>query len=240
MHHLALGLDPRELGTAPFALVTTSALTRPAAELGLEVHPGSPGLHPALHRGSCRGRRRRCCALRRPTPPGPAPAAGRCRHQRRAGAGEQGPLAGGIEPHRPGLRGSPDLVGPTGGTGRHRAGAHRPATLEPRFSVIGQEHMVRRAGLRLLSRDRDLRVGDHRGHRRAVPGRGHRLGRGASATRLANPIVARGSVPRRDRTFSYVLCFEPDRGHAERCPRGATGQGRALRRGPASHGPLRR
>jgi uncharacterized 2Fe-2S/4Fe-4S cluster protein (DUF4445 family) len=41
MHHLALGLDPRELGTAPFALVTTSSLSTPAAELALEVHPGA-------------------------------------------------------------------------------------------------------------------------------------------------------------------------------------------------------
>ena len=41
MHHLALGLDPRELGTAPFALVTTAALDTAAADLGLDVHPGA-------------------------------------------------------------------------------------------------------------------------------------------------------------------------------------------------------
>jgi uncharacterized 2Fe-2S/4Fe-4S cluster protein (DUF4445 family) len=41
MHHLALGLDPRELGTAPFALVTTSALDSPARDLGLRAHPGA-------------------------------------------------------------------------------------------------------------------------------------------------------------------------------------------------------
>ncbi len=41
MHHLVLGFDPRQLGTAPFALVTTSALETPAAELGLEVHAGA-------------------------------------------------------------------------------------------------------------------------------------------------------------------------------------------------------
>ncbi len=41
MHHLFLGFDPRELGTAPFALVTTSALETPASTLGLEVHPGA-------------------------------------------------------------------------------------------------------------------------------------------------------------------------------------------------------
>ncbi|MDF1855756.1 ASKHA domain-containing protein [Pseudooceanicola sp.] len=37
MHHLLLGFDPVELGQAPFALVTSSALTLPAAELDLSA-----------------------------------------------------------------------------------------------------------------------------------------------------------------------------------------------------------
>ncbi len=41
MHHLVLGFDPRELGTAPFALVTTSALHTRAIDLDLETHPGA-------------------------------------------------------------------------------------------------------------------------------------------------------------------------------------------------------
>ena len=41
MHHLALGFDPRQLGTAPFALVTTAALETPARDLGLGVHEGA-------------------------------------------------------------------------------------------------------------------------------------------------------------------------------------------------------
>ena len=41
MHHLALGLDPRQLGTAPFALATTAVVTARAVELGLGVHPGA-------------------------------------------------------------------------------------------------------------------------------------------------------------------------------------------------------
>jgi uncharacterized 2Fe-2S/4Fe-4S cluster protein (DUF4445 family) len=41
MHHLVLGLDPTELGTAPFALVTTSALDTPALDLGIAVNPGA-------------------------------------------------------------------------------------------------------------------------------------------------------------------------------------------------------
>jgi uncharacterized 2Fe-2S/4Fe-4S cluster protein (DUF4445 family) len=41
MHHLLLGLDPTELGGAPFALTVDEALRLPAADLGLPVHPGA-------------------------------------------------------------------------------------------------------------------------------------------------------------------------------------------------------
>ncbi len=41
MHHLVFGLDPRPLGSAPFALATTEALTVPAAVLDLGAHPGA-------------------------------------------------------------------------------------------------------------------------------------------------------------------------------------------------------
>ena len=41
MHHLFLGLSPVELGTAPFALVTDSALDLTAAALGLEINDGA-------------------------------------------------------------------------------------------------------------------------------------------------------------------------------------------------------
>jgi uncharacterized 2Fe-2S/4Fe-4S cluster protein (DUF4445 family) len=41
MHHLLLGLDPTELGGAPFALAIDEAVRRPARDLGLPVHPGA-------------------------------------------------------------------------------------------------------------------------------------------------------------------------------------------------------
>jgi uncharacterized 2Fe-2S/4Fe-4S cluster protein (DUF4445 family) len=41
MHHLLLGIDPVELGGAPFALATDSALGLHASELGLTLHPGA-------------------------------------------------------------------------------------------------------------------------------------------------------------------------------------------------------
>jgi uncharacterized 2Fe-2S/4Fe-4S cluster protein (DUF4445 family) len=41
MHHLLLGIDPVELGGAPFALTTDGALTIRASEIGLELHPNA-------------------------------------------------------------------------------------------------------------------------------------------------------------------------------------------------------
>jgi uncharacterized 2Fe-2S/4Fe-4S cluster protein (DUF4445 family) len=41
MHHLLLGIDPVELGGAPFALASDSALALRATELGLTLNPGA-------------------------------------------------------------------------------------------------------------------------------------------------------------------------------------------------------
>ncbi|GAC1697726.1 MAG: ASKHA domain-containing protein [Steroidobacteraceae bacterium] len=41
MHHLLLGIDPVELGGAPFALATDSPLALHATEIGLTLHPGA-------------------------------------------------------------------------------------------------------------------------------------------------------------------------------------------------------
>ena len=41
MHHLLLGLNPVELGQAPFALTIDRAVDLPAGALGLDLHPGS-------------------------------------------------------------------------------------------------------------------------------------------------------------------------------------------------------
>ena len=41
MHHLLLGIDPTELGGAPFALAASGGLTLPARDIGLDVNPGA-------------------------------------------------------------------------------------------------------------------------------------------------------------------------------------------------------
>ena len=64
MHHLALGLDPTELGGAPFALAIDGAVEVKARDLGLAVAPGAYRLRAALHRRPCRRRRGRGHARR--------------------------------------------------------------------------------------------------------------------------------------------------------------------------------
>ncbi|PJK28075.1 ASKHA domain-containing protein [Minwuia thermotolerans] len=41
MHHIFLGLDPTELGGAPFALAVSGPVAVPAREIGVEIHPGA-------------------------------------------------------------------------------------------------------------------------------------------------------------------------------------------------------
>jgi uncharacterized 2Fe-2S/4Fe-4S cluster protein (DUF4445 family) len=41
MHHLLLGIDPTPLGSAPFALATDTAVHTTTAELGVRAHPGA-------------------------------------------------------------------------------------------------------------------------------------------------------------------------------------------------------
>ncbi|HBR36075.1 MAG TPA: drug:proton antiporter, partial [Sulfitobacter pontiacus] len=41
MHHLFLGIDPFELGQAPFALATSNALRLRAMDLDLNIHPSA-------------------------------------------------------------------------------------------------------------------------------------------------------------------------------------------------------
>ena len=40
MHHLFLGIDPTDLGQAPFALAISSAIRMPSRDLGLPINPG--------------------------------------------------------------------------------------------------------------------------------------------------------------------------------------------------------
>ncbi|MBK9713105.1 MAG: DUF4445 domain-containing protein [Kouleothrix sp.] len=51
MHHILLGLDPTDLGAAPFTLATHAPLDIKARELGLKLHPGANVHFMALEAG---------------------------------------------------------------------------------------------------------------------------------------------------------------------------------------------
>ena len=96
--------------------------------------PGGADLHPALHRGAC-GRGRRGGGAGRGARPVGGPRAGGGRgHERGDPAREHRARARLLLAHRTGLRGRPDLLGPAGGAGGHRAGGDRRASPRSRGS----------------------------------------------------------------------------------------------------------
>ncbi|GIR82300.1 MAG: hypothetical protein CM15mP84_00480 [Cellvibrionales bacterium] len=48
MHHIVLGINPVNLGTAPFALTTSDAIAIPAPRSNWSAHPEARFLLPAL------------------------------------------------------------------------------------------------------------------------------------------------------------------------------------------------
>ena len=83
MHHLLLGLDPTELGGAPFALTIDEAVRRPAGDLGIPANPGARAYVLPLHRRPCRRRRGRRDPLRGAVPRRGGQPDRRHRHERR-------------------------------------------------------------------------------------------------------------------------------------------------------------
>ena len=64
MHHLLLGIDPVELGGAPFALAVDQSLTLRANVIDLKLHRNARVYVAAVHRRPRRRRRRRHGARR--------------------------------------------------------------------------------------------------------------------------------------------------------------------------------
>jgi uncharacterized 2Fe-2S/4Fe-4S cluster protein (DUF4445 family) len=204
MHHLVLGLDPRELGTAPFALVTTSALTTPAVELGLDVHRGArvytlpciaghvgaDAAGAVLSEGPHRGD-----SLQLLVDVGT---------NAELVLGNKGRLLAASSPTGPAFEGAQISSGQRAAPGAIERVRIDRSTLEPRFAVIGQEPWSDEPGF-----DFDSVTG--------VCGSG--IIEAIAELFLAGVIGSDGVIrepsnptPRvvaSERTFSYVLCFEP-------------------------------
>jgi uncharacterized 2Fe-2S/4Fe-4S cluster protein (DUF4445 family) len=204
MHHLVLGLDPRELGTAPFALVTTSALTTPAVELGLDVHRGArvytlpciaghvgaDAAGAVLSEGPHRGD-----SLQLLVDVGT---------NAELVLGNKERLLAASSPTGPAFEGAQISSGQRAAPGAIERVRIDRSTLEPRFAVIGQEAWSDEPGF-----DFDSVTG--------VCGSG--IIEAIAELFLAGVIGSDGVIrepsnptPRvvaSERTFSYVLCFEP-------------------------------
>ena len=247
MHHLFLGIDPTELGGAPFALATGLAGHLPGARAGSEAQSRRLCLCAALHRRPCRCRHggRGACRKRRTSrtrscwPSMSAPMPRSCWARRR-----------GCWPvPRPRDRPSKARRSPRGQ--RAAPGAIERIRIDPRDAGAAlqgdrQRSLVGRAGLRgggrADRRHRHLRLGHHRGHRGDVsrrhhqPGwRGRRRAGGAQPAhralqahlQLCHPAAARG----------WQRAADPR--DAERRARHPAGQGRALCRHAAADGQAR-
>lgn len=204
MHHLVLGLDPRELGTAPFALATTSALDTPASELGLRAHGGA-----RVYSLPCIAGHVGADAAGAVLSEGPHRAE---RLQLLVDVGTNAELVLGnnhrllaaSSPTGPAFEGAQISSGQRAAPGAIERVRVDRSTLEPRFSVIGQDVWSDEPGFAF-------------GAVTGICGSGiieaiaelHLAGVIDTDGVVRPPVVPSSRVVASDRTFSYVLCSEP-------------------------------
>ena len=148
MHHLVLGLDPTELGGAPFALTIDGAYETRARELGLDIAPGAFVYALPCIAGHVGADAAGVVLAEGPLSQGRADAARRRRHQRRDRVRQSRAAARLLLADRPGLRGGADLLRPARRAGRDRARAHRPRDARAALQGDRLRSLVRRARLR--------------------------------------------------------------------------------------------
>ena len=201
MHHLALGLDPSELGMLPSPLPPLRrSIHRP--ELGLRAHGGArvyslPCI--AGHVGADGG----SGVVGGPTPCRASAIARRCWDQCRAGPGEQRPAARCFEPDRAGVRGcrSPleRLAAPGNRTSQGRTfdsrgpaspSSDRTWSDEPGFDFGAVTGICGSGIIEVIAELHLAGVIDTDGV-------------------IRPPLEPSSRVVASDRTFSYVLCSEP-------------------------------
>ena len=186
MHHLFLGIDPTELGQAPFALAVSGALQFWAHEIGIDVSRGA-----RLYTLPCIAGHVGADAA------GATLAEGPHRQDRmmllvdvgtnaEIVLGNRDRVVAASSPTGPAFEGAEISVGPARRARRDRARAHRPADARAEVPGDRRRRLVGRAGLRGSRRGdrrhRHLRLGDHRGRRRNVPRR-------ASSRRTASSMA---------------------------------------------------
>ena len=205
MHHLLLGIDPTPLGGAPFALATDRAVRTTAAALGLRAHPGARVYVLPCIAGHVGADTAGVILAEEPHEADRMTLVVDVGTNAEIVLGDKRRLLAASSPTGPAFEGAQISGGQRAAPGAIERVRIDRDTLEPRFRVIGvdawSDEPAFAAAVAEHRHHRDLRLGDHRGRGRAVPGR--RRDRGRRHRRRA-----RGRTPRvvpDGRTFSYIL-----------------------------------
>ena len=245
MHHLLLGIDPTELGGAPFALATDGAITIWASEIELRVHPNARIFVLPCIAGHVGADTAGVILSEAPHQSDEMTLIVDVGTNAEIVLGNRHKLVAASSPTGPAFEGAQISCGQRAAPGAVERVRIDPETLEPRFKVIGSRQMVERAGFRRGDggdrHHRGLRLRHHRGSGRDVswPASSPGTGWWTAAWRRARRASSRRAEP------SPICSMTAGRGpagaadHPERRPGDPAGQGGALCRGAAAHGPSR-
>ena len=134
MHHLLLGIDPVELGGAPFALATDSRADAAAAELDLAMHRNARVYVLPCIAGHVGADAAGVVLAERPDLTDEMTLLVDVGTNAEIVLGNRRPAARLLEPDRARVRGRADQLRPARGAGRDRARAHRPRRRSSRAS----------------------------------------------------------------------------------------------------------
>ncbi len=243
MHHLFLGIDPVELGSAPFALATDRPVRTTAAGLELtSLRPGARAYVLPCIAGHVGADTAGVILADEPHKAVPIRLLVDVGTNAEIVLGNRDRLLAASSPTGPAFEGAQISSGQRAAPGAIERVRIDPVSLEPRFRVIGSDRWSDEAGfedaIAGMRRDRDLRVRDHRGDRRAVPGRGRHRGRGHR--RLAGRADAADPGQGTHLLVPAPRWIAGDHDHAGRRARDPARQGRPVRRRAPAHGPAGR
>ena len=237
MHHLLLGLDPTELGGAPFALTIDEAVRRPATELGLPVHPGARAYVLPCIAGHVGADTAGVILSEAPYLADEVNLIVDIGTNAEIVLGNRDRLVAASSPTGPAFEGAQISCGQRAAPGAIERVRIDPETLEPRYRVIGSELWSDDPAFAGHARHGRVRLGDHRGDRRAPPrGRAHhrrhdrrRARRPFAARRRRRPDVLVRALGRRATPHDHAERRASDPARQGSAPRGLHAALRALR-----------
>jgi len=139
MHHLLLGIDPVELGGAPFALATDEALTARASELDIRAHPEARAYLLPCVAGHVGADTAGVMLAERPDRAEPVTLLVDVGTNAEIVLGNRERLLACSSPTGPAFEGAQIAAGQRAAPGAIERVRIDPETLEPRFAVIGRE-----------------------------------------------------------------------------------------------------